>query len=613
MQVKWVISLWMIIVGCFLSILFVMSGLKPVFSDVKLFDPRGGQHELTSPSFLESKGSGIYTLKANFELNLWSGKNFRIIPDDELKMLLVNGQVVNLSSIPRRKLKDYREGFVIDLADYITQEKNAIELTYYDRGGLMGVVITSELGLSHHVAIAFLLLIAFISVFKLISFRYKVSPLFQFLFLIGLVLRIYYFSITPPQERTHDLGDHIGYVEYLSENWLPPSVEKAVGGAYFHPPLYYYTGAVVYKISQIFEPHNKVILRRIQQVLSLFYSLGFLFFGLLILQELARRYDGFQQSKSGRSSLISSCLSLFSIVGLLFSVWPVSIIHSVRIGNDPLLYFLFSFSLYYIVLWYRKNLNKHLYVAAIIGALAIIAKANGEILIAVIGVVGLYKMIRSQQWLHYLKLSIVPCLIMFSATAITVAPGLILKLEGKRDKLYIDDIDGLSKANLVGNTAANYFWFDAKVFITKPYTDPYDDSMGRQYFWNYLGKTGLFGEFKYKSQLSTNAAIVCSFFAVGMLLYIFGGLYHSRKEDFRLCAVICLSGFFLWGGVTYMRMTFPANIDFRYILPILITFSGLYMMSIVAYSRAGAYRMSNIGRFMALSFSFSSMLFLAGI
>ena len=613
MKAKLLASLWAAVIGGFLLVVLIMSGIKPTFTQTIMVDPKGTEHELDAPGFLESKGAGTYTLKSQMTVSSWAGNSLRIIPDDELKKLVVNDQNVSLSSIPRGQLKDYREGFVIDLADFLESGSNSIELTYYDRGGLMGVVVTAELEVWHHALIALCILVALLAIFKMVALKYHVSTLFQVLFLIGLVLRVYYFAITPPQERTHDLGDHIGYVEYLSEHWLPPPVEKAVGGAYFHPPLYYYTGAVVYKISQIFEPENKVILRRVQQVLALFYSLGFLFFGLLILQELARRYDESRSSQGGYTGKLAPVLSLFGICGLLFAVWPVSIIHSVRIGNDPLLYCLFAASLYYIVRWYRGEKNRDLYIGAIVGALAILAKANGEILIAVIGVIGLYKMIRSQQWLHYVKLAIGPCLIMFVATGITVAPGLILKLEGKRDKLYIDDIDGLSKANLVGNTASNYFWFDAKVFITKPYTDPYDDSMGRQYFWNYLGKTGLFGEFKYKSLQSTNAAVVCSFFAVAMFIFALGGLYHSRKQDFKLCAVIFLSGFFLWAGVTYMRMTFPANIDFRYIVPILITFCGLYMMSIVSYERVGAHRLANIGKFMAVAFSLSSVIFVLGI
>jgi hypothetical protein len=222
-------------------------------------------------------------------------------------------------------------------------------------------------------------------------------------------------------------------------------------------------------------------------------------------------------------------------------------------------------------------------------------------------------MIKSKQYIAYLKLSIMPFSILFTAVAITVAPGLILMLQGKRDKLYIDNIDGLSHANLVGNTAANYLWFDAKIFVTEPFADPYDDRMGRQFFWNYLGKTGLFGEFKYPNLLCINTAVFSSLLEIFMLIYIMFGIYYMTKDDFKRQVVILLSGFFLWAGITYMRMTFPANIDFRYIVPILITFCALYATSIINFQKQGAIRLAGIGMSMAALFMLSGILFIFGV
>jgi hypothetical protein len=91
------------------------------------------------------------------------------------------------------------------------------------------------------------------------------------------------------------------------------------------------------------------------------------------------------------------------------------------------------------------------------------------------------------------------------------------------------------------------------------------------------------------------------------------GLYHMIKEDFKRLTPILLSGFFLWAGVTYMRMTFPANIDFRYIVPIIVTFCGLYAVSILRFEQIGATRMANIGKTLSVLFSLSSVLFIIGI
>lgn len=601
--------------------------IQPSVSQVSLVTPSGKTQTLEQLGFMESSESGTYRLSGTLRTNRFTSPVFRIIPDDEILSLAINGSPIDLHHIPHHLRKDYNRGFTYDLSPYLAEGDNTFDIVYFDRGGLMGIVFSAEAeGFRAVLLYALGTLFALLLSRKLLRALHVSTPI-KVLFIGALLIRIFYFSITPADVRDHDLGDHIGYTEYLSTHWLPPPVDYAVGGAFFHPPLYYYTGALVYRATQWIEPHNKVTLYRAQQLLSLAYSMGFVLFGLFLLNELLNRYHHWlvpsrtsnptsathSLSQEIPSAITTTRTSLFWLMGAMFAFWPVSIIHSVRIGNDPMLYCLFSASLYFIVRWYRQDQRRHLMIASLLAAAAVLTKANGEILVAVLGVIGLLKILRTGEWARYCKMAIVPGLAMLIAVAITVGPGLILKLEGKRDKLYIDNIEGLSQANLVGNTAANYFWFDAKIFITEPFTDPYDDRMGRQYFWNYLGKTGLYGEFKYPSLLSTNMAVIGSFFAVLMAMYSLAGFYHMNRQDIKLMVPLLLSAFFLWAGVTYMRMTFPANIDFRYIVPILISFCGFYAACIISFERKGIRRMAVIGKLLAAAFTTSSILFIVGI
>lgn len=619
-----------LLLSSLLLIGYLFQSIQPSFSNLTLTTPSGKSQTLESLGFMESTESGVYRLTGTLTATKQSSAILRIIPDDEVYALNINEQSIDLNIIPHEQRKDYSKGFIYDLSGHIKEGDNKIEIFYYDRGGLMGIVISAEPG-KRTVQFLYLLItfIALLFSIKLLDL-FKISTPVRVLFIGALLIRIAYFSVTPSDVRDHDMGDHIGYTEYLSKNWTLPPVDYAVGGAFFHPPLYYYTGAVVYKVTQLIEPNNKVIIYRVQQILSLCYGMGFVLFGLLILQELLNRYrtpadqnsdsthadeEQIHQATAYLAKIYNTLKNdnLFWVIGALFAFWPVAIVHSVRIGNDPMLYFLVSASLYYIIRWYRYDLQKDLIISSIIGAAAVLTKANGEILIAVLGVIGLYKMIKTKNWVYYFKIAIAPCLIMLFAVAITVGPALILKMQGKRDKLYIDNLDNISTANLVGNTAANYLWFDAKIFITEPYSDPYDDRMGRQYFWNYIGKTGIIGEFKYPKAISINTTTICSFLAMIMFIYTIAGIYHMRKTDFKEMAPILLSGFFFWAGVTYMRMTFPANIDFRYIVPILITICALYAVSILSFERTGALRMANIGKALSLLFTFTGIVFILTI
>lgn len=617
-----------LIISSLLIIAYIFASIQPTFSNLAITSPSGKTQSLETPRFIESFESGVYRLAGTITLTQQSSPVLRIIPDDEIYSLSINGQPVNLNVISAEQRKDYSKGFMYDLKAYLMEGDNQFEISYYDRGGLMGIVISAEpnersVRFFYLLATAIALLLS-AKILKAINASLPVRAIF----FAALVIRIMYFSVTPSDVRDHDMGDHIGYTEYLAKNWTLPPVEFATGGAFFHPPLYYYSGAILYKATQLIEPTNKVIIYRVQQMLSLCYALGYVLFGLLILQELLSRYR--KANNDSPIPLIDSETNrwkrtvirmqhslkhdnLFWVIGALFALWPVGIVHSVRIGNDPMLYFLASASLYYIIRWYRSDRYKDLIVASLIGAAAVLTKANGEILIAVLGVIGLYKMIKTKAWAYYFKIAVVPCILMLCAVAITVGPALILKMQGKREKLYIDNIDGISTANLVGNTAANYLWFDAKIFITEPYADPYDDRMGRQFFWNYLGKTGIVGEFKYPKLISINTTTICSFLAIVMFIYTIAGIYNMRKSDFREMAPILLFGFFFWAGVTYMRMTFPANIDFRYILPILITICALYAISIVSFERNGAIRMANLGKAIAILFTVIGTIFILTI
>ncbi|WP_096084718.1 ArnT family glycosyltransferase [Agaribacterium haliotis] len=587
---------------------------QPKYSNFELVTPAKETIDVATPGFWQSKGTGHYTLRGDIYVSMQGQQTFRIVPDDRIDKLAINGIDVDLNHIPNKARSDYRNGFLIDLSPYLKKGDNTIEASYYDRGGLMGLVISKELP-SSSVSLMYLLAFIFVAVFYIAWARkLKLSSPLLIILVFALALRVFYLSQTDAEERSHDVGDHFGYTTYLAENWKLPPVDYAVGGAFFHPPLYYYASAIVYKLTQIVLPGSQHAGLKVLQFFSLFCSAAFLLYGLLLLQKVfwpesdrltSTRFDDWKSALG--SNLKAQTLI---IVSLVLACWPSAIIHSIRIGNDPLLYALFAITMYYIYLWYHSDSNRDLIIASALAGATTLTKANGEILIAVIGLLGFVRMIKTKQWLLYLKRSIIPLLIVIPCVGITVGPALILKMEGKRDKLYIDDIEGLSKANIVGNTAANYLWFDAKVFITKPFTDPYDDRYGRQFFWNYLGKTGLVGEFKYPYPAGINSAIILSAVFVFMLIYIFIGLYYTPQITVIQLAPIILVGFVLWAAVTYMRMTFPANIDFRYILPILITFCTLYANSVLQFARIGANRAARIGQIFALIFAFVSSVFI---
>ncbi len=618
----------------FLLSIYHYSQTRVTYKNFELTYPGNHKTSIPFPFKMGSSDSKSYKINGIISKSLKSGANFKIVPDDELLSIKINEKDVDLSAIPKEKLRDYNNGFEIDLKQYLTANTNSLEIIFFDTGGMMGMGFES---LSEKNAIH-IILISFILLISALIFATNLRVPLKLLLVLGLAIRLFYFDITPSDTRAHDETEHVEFAQYLSKHWLPPPLESATGGAFFHPPFYYYTSAVVMKISDAMGL-NTLTGSRLQQLLSLFYSMGFLFFGLLILEKLLS-LDKQKQSPFSVKNLRKDIEKinpsskpmfnvtaktadvsfldlkkpwLYLIIASLFTFWPSNIIHSVRIGNDPCLYFLLTASMYYIYCWFDSDKFAHLMVGSIFAALAILTKANAEIMIPVIGIVGLYKMIKTKRWAHYFKSAILPVLLITLALAITVGPGLLLKLQGKRDKLFIDNINNVSSALQVGNNAANYLWFDFKTFINEPFTSPWQDEKGRQYFWNYLSKTGLFGEFNYDGKVVRNAGTVSSFLFLCMFAFVILGLYHFKKSDLKRVNVIALSGFFLLAGVTYMRMTFPVNIDFRYISPITVSFCAVYALCILRYMKIGQERMAYIGSILALLFTFSNIIFTLSI
>jgi len=125
---------------------YLFQSIQPSFSNLLLTTPSGKSQTLESLGFMESTESGVYRLTGTLTATKQSSAILRIIPDDEVYALNINEQSIDLSTIPPEQRKDYSKGFIYDLSDHIKEGENKLEILYYDRGGLMGIVISAEPG-----------------------------------------------------------------------------------------------------------------------------------------------------------------------------------------------------------------------------------------------------------------------------------------------------------------------------------------------------------------------------------------------------------------------------------------------------------------------------------
>ena len=330
-----------ILVSFILGLTIISIHASSSFKDFSMTDEWNFTQKVNFPlSMTSPRPSGTYLVEGTLSLSPFSPRLYKITADDALNNFVINGKTVFLNDIPIELRTNYQRGFTINLSDYLHNGDNHIAFTIDDRGGLMGVQMY---GVPKDIRIICLIFLWAI-LLPLFLFRFKSFlklPKTYLLFLaLAILIRFAYLAVTDYDTRAHDTYEHLQYIEYFVNNWSLPDVGQAEGGAFFHPPLYYFTGAIVYTIVSWCSDHHLPTIYFALQILSLLASVGFVFFGLKTV------HLAFEKFKIPGTPLIQKIIPVLA-AGLI-AFWPSGIIHSVRIGNDDFLYFFFAGALYYL-------------------------------------------------------------------------------------------------------------------------------------------------------------------------------------------------------------------------------------------------------------------------
>ncbi len=376
---------------------------------------------------------------------------------------------------------------------------------------------------------------------------------------LGLSVRIIYLSYTNFDKRAYDVGNHVKYVQYVAKNLRIPAPEKGWENA--QAPLYYITAAITYRLAGTLSlDHIKLL-----QILSLTYSTISLIFGVLLLKLLFNRK------------------LLFYSSAMLFLLWPSGIIHSIRISNDPMYYMMSIISLYFLIKWIYSTSPKYFYSLAIFIALTIAVKLNGMVLLGITSLALIYKychsLLRSdpqgsptatdtylKQGLFLLAIVLLSFFLSYSRNikAASTVPNFNI-ISGNTHV-------GMPKGLVVKNAPQNYLFFDTHAFIAQTFTTPWKDGGGRQYFWNYLLKTMLFGEFTFAHPFKTALAMILNLTFVIMASFFFIGFINALRKVTLVKSILLVYLLFALASLMYYRHHFPfsANGDFRFIFPVII-------------------------------------------
>ncbi|UTF59152.1 hypothetical protein [Gilvimarinus sp. DA14] len=510
---------------------------------------------------------GQYQVQFSLHSHGKSSLAVRVIPDDELHAVMLNGEPVSLHNFTRQQRRDYSKGLVLPLEGLDPHGPNSLTFILSNANNPAGFDVRPVASLG--AAQLALLVLAFVLLAGALYRSLPISRRQGFLLAVGLVACTAYLSHTDSFTRTFDVyegGGHRDYIHYLIEHQSFPLASE--GWEYHQPPLYY-TFAALVKVLLVDEVAGD---DRWAQWLALWLWVIFLWASLAALRLAFRAHP---------PALLLASLAL--------CLWPSGIVHSIRIGNDVPLYAFYALGFFFTLRWWHSGARAALLWAAFWAACALLTKSNALALWAVLGCLWLLRSVRHGGGLLrssiYRRQAIGAAVVLGAFFSVAVAFNLGDNLwhyaQGQSEDWLLSNVSTTINPGLrVGNQPANYLVFDVPTFVQHPFISSWSDEYGRQYFWNYVLRSSLSSEFFYRGE---SLQLWGKINGVLLLLMLAGQVYYSAAHSavldrarqvrrlYRAAPWILAIVFPLLLLLAYrIKVPLSCNTDFRYVYMMLV-------------------------------------------
>lgn len=490
-----------------------------------------------------------------------------ISADDCIDAIFLNGIPLAEAALPHCIIE---QPLALNMSPALRVGKNSLVLRLHNNGGPGGLTIRSAptdpvfLGLLG----VFALLVCF-SVYWLTHAFYKgkLTGVLATVLCIGIVLRVLYVIATPYDVRGYDTDGHLEYMHYLVDHSTLPG--PGDGWQWYQPPLYYMIGAPLFafeqRISAFITPITAL------QIIALLCSIGVLIVGAWVSFTL------FQKRERDASLIMLAIIATF----------PSLVFFASRINNDVLYHFFGALSLASLYAWWRNDSMRLWYFAVFAAAFSMLSKMNALLLLPLLYLCLLCKWDLS--WKAKLKHAVIGGAILALCTEWFFAIRLIVS----KQTTLVGNVGNLHSGLKLENTFSHLASFNPMRVMEITFNNPWSDEAGRQYFWEYLVRSSLFGEFTFPEPL-THITVALSILGCLMLAILFWGVACSlAKRAYQdiplLCTLVILSI-----GHLLFRIQYPysSSQDFRY--SILLVFPVSYFIALAIRSTPAPYRIGLI-------------------
>ncbi len=200
------------ILGIIIILTIVLMNITSIkLTTVNITDSSGNTQKNTLPFNIPSNENiKEYTYSGIVHFNIFSQKWVRIIPDDGVTYIKVNGKDTFLNDINPVSLRDWMNGFNFNLGKYLTNGENQIEIKVFDNGGKTGLKVENtfrDIGYFMYLTIFLLAsgIIFYTIILKIMNLKKIENVLALLLFMtLGFILRLFMFN-----EISGDFGNFL--------------------------------------------------------------------------------------------------------------------------------------------------------------------------------------------------------------------------------------------------------------------------------------------------------------------------------------------------------------------------------------------------------------------
>ena len=246
----------------------------------------------------------------------------------------------------------------------------------------------------------------------------------------------------------------------------------------------------------------------------------------------------------------------------------------------------------------KEGRGKYLVASVVASALALWTKSTGIVSVGMFFLFAVGGACANKRWQKPSKSEMVSWILF----AVLVDVFLIQRLLGKE---LVANANALNPLMKVPNEAFNYLYFDLRNFLEFPFTSGWDSAMGRDFFWNFMLKSSMFGEWSVLPTANGRFwATLMSVFLLGLIVYAIRGFWKTRLNLVHW--ILLLQGIAFIASLMALRLKYPfaCSNDFRYILPILLSFTPFVAIGVTLKDSSLAWKV--IGYAMVAAFIVSS-------